>query len=478
MIIKGGSLAGATGLGRYLQSMEVNERAVVIETRGTVAPDIVGAMKEMEAYAEGTKCEHPLYHAMISPEPPYRLTAEQREEALSHFEEKFGFSGQARVVVVHEKKGREHIHVVWSRIDLENMRAIPDSHNFAKHEQVARQLERMFGHPRVQGAHAERDGAERPDRSPSRAELRQEELTGVKSKDVRAEVTALFRASDGAEAFRTALEDAGYVLAKGDRRDFVIVDRAGGEHSLARRVSGMKAAALREFMAPLDRESLPSVEEAKGIVQDRLSGGSDFDRACWEDALAANAIEAERNDKKQNALDREANAEAIAWEDAVAKSAIEKTGRDDLLAKQRRQERFEDHLDNLIESAYARGDDYVSQTRAALKDHIRRQDAADIVDPRPHHPDARVADEERKAEIYEDHDRRRRRAEERSTQGHLLEDRVAQKFSNVEMTEAQQQRMERLQNAEGGERAHSPERDDLEPDRQREAPGGGRTRGR
>src|SRR5271154_5361585 len=98
------------------------------------------------------------------------------------------------------------------------MRSVSDSHNYRKHEEVARTLERRFGHDRVQGAHAERDGVERPDRTPSRAELRQEERTGIKGKDVKAEVTAAFKASDGAESFKGALEDGGYILAKGDKR--------------------------------------------------------------------------------------------------------------------------------------------------------------------------------------------------------------------------------------------------------------------
>ena len=60
---------------------------------------------------------------------------------------------------------------------------------------------------------------------------------------------------DNAHAFQAGLETKGYLLAQGDRRDFVIVDRAGGIHSLGRRIDGMKAAELHEFMAPFDRDS-------------------------------------------------------------------------------------------------------------------------------------------------------------------------------------------------------------------------------
>lgn len=263
MIIKGKSRSGPKELAVHLGNAEKNERVTLLETRGTVAQDLRGALAEMDALAVGTRCTKPLYHAAISPEPPHRLSPEQRADAINALEERLGLTGQPRAVVLHRKFGREHIHVVWSRIDLEHMKAIPDSHNYRKHEEVARDLERRFGHDRVQGAHHERDGVERPARTPSRSELRQEERTGITGKQVRVEVTAAFRGSDGPEAFKAALEELGYTIARGDRRDFVIVDRAGGIHSLARRIEGVKAAELRAFMTPLDRESFPSAEAAR-----------------------------------------------------------------------------------------------------------------------------------------------------------------------------------------------------------------------
>ncbi len=279
MIIKGSSRAGPTALAAHLLNAETNETVRVLETRGTVATDLRGALIEMDSYALGTRCQKSLYHAAISPAPPHRLTEAQRQEAVDALEEKLGLTGHARAIVIHEKMGREHLHIVWSRIDVCTMRSVSDSHNYRKHEEVARDLERTFGHDRVQGAHHERQGIERPARTPSRSELRQEERTSIKSKEVTAEITAAFRASDGAEAFRAALEDKGYTLAKGDRRDFVLIDRKGGVHSLARRITGVKAAALRGFMEPIDRETLPDVarvqrridSERKQAEQDRIS---------------------------------------------------------------------------------------------------------------------------------------------------------------------------------------------------------------
>jgi hypothetical protein len=118
MIIKGASRTGGAALGTYLVNAEKNEQAKVLEVRGTLASDPRGALIEMEAYGLGTQCEKPLYHAIISPEPPHRLSAEQQQEAFHALEKKLGFEGQPRVVVMHEHKGREHFHIVWAPIDL------------------------------------------------------------------------------------------------------------------------------------------------------------------------------------------------------------------------------------------------------------------------------------------------------------------------------------------------------------------------
>ena len=126
-------------LAAHLGNAETNERVRVLETRGTIATDLRGALIEMDAYAAGSRCVKPLYHAAISPAPPHQLSPEQREEAINALEDTLGLAGHARVVVLHEKLGREHLHVVWSRIDLTHMRSVSDSaaENKAKPAQAA-----------------------------------------------------------------------------------------------------------------------------------------------------------------------------------------------------------------------------------------------------------------------------------------------------------------------------------------------------
>jgi Relaxase/Mobilisation nuclease domain len=434
MIIKGKSRAGAGSLAAHLGNAEKNERVTTLETRGTVAHDLRGALTEMEAYAAGTRCEKSLYHAALSPEPPHRLSPTQRTEAINALEEKLGLSGHARVVVMHEKLGREHIHVVWSRIDLDRMRSVSDSHNYRKHEEVSRDLERRFGHDRVQGAHHEREGVKRPDRTPSRSELRQQERTGIKDKDVKAEVSALYKSSDWARSFATALDEAGYVLAKGDRRDFVIIDREGGVHSLARRIDGVKAAELREFMSPLNRESFPTVQQAQEIQRPH----TDENRRIREEE------------------------------------------------ERRKREAHADHQENKLEAAYARSDDYVTQSHAAQRDFERRQKALDKENVRDSAWDAiergeaerQQAADDRSAEDEtqrrdEDHRRKADEAARLQSPSAPTSDSDGA-FDNIEITDHVARVLGDLDDGSRDKGLAEGET----PDRQREAPGGGRTRSR
>ncbi|MGH2199131.1 relaxase/mobilization nuclease domain-containing protein, partial [Enterococcus faecalis] len=77
------------------------------------ADDLAGALKEMEAIAAGTRSTKPFYHGSINTRADERLTDEQRMYAIDKLEESLGLTGQPRIVVVHEKEGREHCHIVW-----------------------------------------------------------------------------------------------------------------------------------------------------------------------------------------------------------------------------------------------------------------------------------------------------------------------------------------------------------------------------
>jgi len=285
VVIKGKSVAGARRLAVHLTRKDTNERVQVLEIRGVVAEDLRGALLEMEAVSAGARTSKPFYHGSMNTRADERLTDEQRMYGIDELEKKLGLSGQPRVVVLHEKEGREHCHIAWLRIDLNRMAAISDSHNYRKHEEVARALEREFGHERVQGAHAEREGKERPARTPSHAEMLQSDRTGLSPKEAKTQITALWQSTETGKEFTVALWNEGFVLARGDRRDFVVIDPRGGTHSLARRVDGAKAKDIRERLADIDANRLPNVIDAKQIQKARAELAKEQERPDNEQKL-------------------------------------------------------------------------------------------------------------------------------------------------------------------------------------------------
>lgn len=267
MVIKGGARAGAGSLAAHLQRLDTNERAEVKQLRGVAAQDLDGALAEMEAVALGSRSQRHFYHASINTRADEVMTPEQWTKAIDRLEKELGLDDQPRAVVFHLKEGRAHVHVVWSRIDLESMTAISDSHNFRRHEIVARELEREFGHERVQGVHVERDGQARPDRTPSHGEMQQANRGRVTPEQATATLTAIWQHTDSGKTFVSALEEEGWLLARGDRRDFVAIDPQGGIHSLARRIDGVRAADVRTKFQDIDPASLPTVAEAKAMAE-------------------------------------------------------------------------------------------------------------------------------------------------------------------------------------------------------------------
>jgi hypothetical protein len=262
MIISGGARCNWRFFAKHLMKTEENERVKIAEIRGLAGDTTLDALREMDAVARGTRCKNFFYHANLNPREDEQLSPEQWEQAVDTLEGKLGLDGQSRIVVEHEKLGRTHRHVIWSRIDPDRLTAISDSHNYAKHEAAARELEQQFALAPVQGVHVGREGP-RPERRPANWETFRGHKSGIDPKDVKAEVTELWQSSDSGVAFRTALAQRGYVMAQGDRRDFLIIDSAGQEHSLARRIEGAKAAEIRARLADIDREDLPRVSHGR-----------------------------------------------------------------------------------------------------------------------------------------------------------------------------------------------------------------------
>ena len=271
MILKGSCRANGFDLATHLMNGYDNERAELCEVRGTIADDLHGAFAEIEMIASGTRAQKPLFSLSINPHEA--LTREQYFEAIDAIESRLGFAGQPRAVVFHEKEGREHYHVVWSRIDAESMKAIPDSFYKARLCDMAVVLAEKFGHELPEGLKQWRDkNRELGDKlEPSLAETVNAKKTGIAPEQRREDITSAYVQADSAAAFVNALEEKGYVLAKGDSRAFVVVDRFGDVHSLSRYVKGVRAKEINARLSALDVDGLPNVGQAKDQARARLA---------------------------------------------------------------------------------------------------------------------------------------------------------------------------------------------------------------
>jgi hypothetical protein len=143
--------ASQRGLGQdlatHLQNAYDNEYVEIAEVRGAVACDLHGAFAEWEVCAHAmTGCRNYLYSLSVNPDPAQRqLTRTEYRDYIDRAEGKLGLSGQPRAVVFHIKDGREHCHVVWSRIDTAHSKAVHQPFDRQKLMMVTRQFAREHG---------------------------------------------------------------------------------------------------------------------------------------------------------------------------------------------------------------------------------------------------------------------------------------------------------------------------------------------
>lgn len=252
-----------------------NEQVRFLGGRGVVAgDDLTEALKEMAAQARGSRCQQPLYHIAFNAAPGEHLDGRQWERCLELWEQAAGLEHHQRAVVQHLKEGRWHTHVVYNRLDPDTGLAVNVWQDHYRAKTVARQIERELGLERVLD---EKPRHREGQRQAERWEAEQARRTGVNVHEARDAIRQAWEQSDTGRAFQNALEAEGLLLARGERRAFLVVDREGNFYALNGRVMpGEKQATIRDRLSDLDRERLPSLEEARELQQARaqeLEGG-------------------------------------------------------------------------------------------------------------------------------------------------------------------------------------------------------------
>ncbi len=282
--------AGGADLATHLMNEHDNEYMELFEVRGAIARDLHGAFAEWEAQAAAlTRCRQYLCSLSISPDEwQGRLTREQHLDYIERAEKKLGLSGQPRAIVFHIKEDRlgrmrEHCHVVWSRIDARAGRAVQLSFFKEKLMTVTREFARDHGLELPEGYRRHEEKMRRRNRQLSAYDCVKQKETGITHEQRMAAVTVAWKCSDSGKAFAAALEDLGYVLARGRNGTRpVVVDIYGTSTALRRLIDdpAVRTKHVRELLgAEYAPENLPSVEQAQALAAQRRKAIEEFEKA-------------------------------------------------------------------------------------------------------------------------------------------------------------------------------------------------------
>ena len=254
MILHGNQRAGGTQLAKHLMNDLDNEHITIHELRGFISDDLHGAFNEAYAISRGTRCKQFLFSLSLNPPSYEDVSTDVFEAAIENIEAKLGLTNQPRAIVFHEKQGRRHAHCVWSRIDIEHMRAVNLPHYKLKLRSLSQSLFLEHGWQMPRGL---MDSEERDPFNFTHAEYQQALRQKLDPKSIKKLFQECWTVSDSRTAFAQALEERGYFLAIG-RRGYVAVDWQGEILSISRNV-GLKAKQVREKLG--DPANLEKVEE-------------------------------------------------------------------------------------------------------------------------------------------------------------------------------------------------------------------------
>ncbi|MBO6553728.1 MAG: relaxase [Roseitalea sp.] len=398
MILHGNQRGGAKDLALHLMKDE-NETVQVVDVRGFISQDVMGALNESYAMSRATKCRQHLFSLSLNPPKGEIVSDQDFLDAAELAEERLGLSKQPRIIVFHEKYGsdgqlRKHAHAVWSRIDTKSssgrMKAVQLSYTKRKLLDVGRELYIRHG---WRMPHGFIDPRRRDPKNFTLAEWQQARRQGRDAKTLKAMFQERWAISDSLGGFAHALEEQGFILAKGDRRGFVAVDHKGEAYSISRWV-GVKAQAVREKLG--DPDALPSVQQAHAKaaaqVAKRLRELRNHQHAKAKRFDAVFARRADNQDKTRH----RSQAQLDAWlnsrtqkEEAVRQARIRKgilgfidrlTGYRRKMAERNARERETAHARDLLEKQHLAAEFERQSQQRAQEQEIRQCDLSASID--------------------------------------------------------------------------------------------------
>jgi Relaxase/Mobilisation nuclease domain len=275
MIVKGNTHGDGGKLADYLTKGGPGERAELFDMRGFRTGDIHAAFSDIEFHKLDTKAEAALFHVQMRSADGelQKLSRSQLLEIVDGCDLALGraMTHQPRAASLHidSKTGDFHIHVAYDLIrQTEDGRAFVQ--RLGKYENklqlYAREVELKYGLQIL--SNEPRPGARRAERN----ELEESRRLGTDIHAIRSAILDGFQKSDNGRSFQAAMKEQGMQVAAGDRRDcFVVIDPAGGQHALNKKLTGLTLKDINARLSDLDKSQLPSVDQAKQMQRDRAA---------------------------------------------------------------------------------------------------------------------------------------------------------------------------------------------------------------
>jgi hypothetical protein len=280
MIAKGNHHAHGVKLAAYLVKGHPGERAELFDMRGFGSiGDLRDAFRiEAMRARDGTKAEKPFFHVHLrgAAGEGAQLTQRQWAEIADRCDRALGLRFQPRAGSFHTDRqtGDRHLHLAYSLVAVSE-----DGQGFVKKlglykkklKTLSREIEKDFGLKIVSNERQAGHAAKGADRR----EFEESRRLGTDINAIRAAILDGFQKSDSGKSFAAAMRAHGFEIAAGDRRAcFVVVDQAGGQHALNKKLTGKTLEQIRERLSDLDRSRLPTVDQAKAQQADREAARS------------------------------------------------------------------------------------------------------------------------------------------------------------------------------------------------------------
>lgn len=201
--------------------------------------------------ATGRKLEKPVFSFSISWHPEETPEKEHMLDTAKSAVKQLGLSDYQTLYVSHNDEPQKHVHVIVNRVDPETGKAAVLSHSKKQLSQWARSYEKEQGKIYCQ---------QREEKAQAREQGR------GKGKYIDPVIAQAWERSDNGRSFKAALEEQGYYLAQGNKRQ-VIVDRYGKTHNPVRLLEGVKAKEFKAKIGDLDLKSLPNADNLQKQIK-------------------------------------------------------------------------------------------------------------------------------------------------------------------------------------------------------------------